>query len=340
MTVIQATDRLAGSVLLPIPSFRLHAGEPLASGLKRLSIAEIDTAVSGFYDGEEAFRDAVHEGRKSMKRIRALLRLVRFEVGERVYQFENAVIRDTARLTSEVRDSAVAVVALEDLRGIYSPVLADGTFEETLQRLSVRRDRLEQRDMESPDVVPRLVTSLERARARYETWPVGEEARAVYGTGIRNEYRAIGPGIRAIHDRGRREMVTAYSAPSPAHFHLWRKRVKYLKHQIEILTPIWPEIMIGMAITLDRIAELLGQDHDLSELLQLVADRPDICPNPIERSLMSALARQRRSELQTASRILGRRIYAEAPAALDRRFEAYWESMTLVRDMAPEALSA
>ncbi len=340
MTVIQASDRLAGSVLLPIPNFRLHTGEPLASGLKRLGVAEIDTAVSGFYDGEEAFRDAVHEGRKSMKRIRALLRLVRFEVGERVYQFENAVLRDTARLISEVRDAAVAVVALEDLRGIYRPVLAEDTFEEALHRLTVRRDRLEQRAMESPDVVPRVVTSLERARARYETWPVGEEARTVYGTGIRNEYRAIGPGIRATHDRGRRQMAIAYSAPSPAHFNLWRKRVKYLKHQMEILTPIWPEIMIGMAVTLDRIADLLGQDHDLSELLQLVADRPDICPNPIERSLMSALAQQRRTDLQTASRILGRRIYAESPSALDRRLEAYWESMTLVVGMSPEALSA
>jgi CHAD domain-containing protein len=135
-------------------------------------------------------------------------------------------------------------------------------------------------------------------------------------------------------------MVVAYKAPLPEHFHLWRKRVKYLKHQMEILTPMWPEVMIGMAITLDRISDLLGQDHDLAELLRLVADRPDLCPNPLERSLMSALAQQRRYDLQTASRILGRRIYAERPDALESRFAAYWEAMEAARTMELTSISA
>jgi len=34
-----------------------------------------------------------------------------------------------------------------------------------------------------------------------------------------------------------------------------------------------------------------------------------------------------------ASRILGRRIYAESPASLKGRFGAYWESMELARGM-------
>jgi CHAD domain-containing protein len=135
-------------------------------------------------------------------------------------------------------------------------------------------------------------------------------------------------------------MVAAYKRPNSEHFHLWRKRVKYLKHQMEILTPMWPEVMIGMAITLDRIADLLGQDHDLAELLQLLSDRPDLCPNPMERSLMNALAQQRRSDLQTASRILGRRIYAESASSLSGRLESYWEAMEAARAVRLTSLSA
>ena len=153
----------------------------------------------------------------------------------------------------------------------------------------------------------------------------------MYGIGLRNDYRAIGPGVKAMHARGRREMVAAYKAPSPESFHRWRKRVRYLERQMEILTPLWPEVMIGMAMTLDRISELLGQDHDLAELLQALADRPDLCPNPLERALLTALAEQRRSDLQTASRILGRRMYAESPSAFTERLGAYWESMELAR---------
>lgn len=326
--------------MLPLPAFRLLPGEPLGAGLRRLGVDEIDQAISGFYDGEEAFRAAVHEARKSMKRTRALLRLIRFEIGHQIYQFENAWMRDTGRLISDVRDSAVMVVAIDDMRDLFGSLLAEGTFDELRERLVVRRDRVELRAMEDPDVVPRVVANLERARSRYASWPTDPDARSSYGMGIRDDYRAVGPGLEATHARGRREMVVAYKAPSPEHFHLWRKRVKHLKHQMEILTPMWPEVMIGMAITLDRIADLLGQDHDLAELLQLISNRPDLCPSPLERSLLSALAQQRRSDLQTASRILGRRIYTESPPALDRRLGAYWEAMEMARTVRLSSLSA
>jgi CHAD domain-containing protein len=340
VTVIQARDRLVEGVVLALPTFRLHPGEPIGAGLKRLGVESIDEAISVFYDGEETFREAVHVARKSTKRVRALLRLVRYEVGEQVFGFENRVMRDTARLISEVRTSAVLVNAVEDIREMYAPLLADGTFDDVQERLTLQRDRTEERIMEDPEIVPRVVSNLERARGRFESWPTDPDARSVYGIGLRHDYRAIGPGLKATHARGRREMVAAYHAPSPETFHRWRKRAKYLKHQMEILTPLWPEVMIGMAITLDRISDLLGQDHDLAELLQALADRPDLCPNPLERSLMSALAEQRRSDLQIASRILGRRIYAEGPAALSARLGAYWESMELARTARLVSLSA
>jgi CHAD domain-containing protein len=249
-------------------------------------------------------------------------------------------MRDTATLVSEVRSSAVVVNAAQDIRDIYAPILAVGTFDEVVDRLEANRDRLEQRAMEDPDVVSRVVSNLERARERYESWPADPGARAVYGVGIRQSFKAIGPGLERTQARGRAEMVAAYKKPSPTAFHQWRKRAKYLKHQMEMLTPLWPEVMIGMALTLDRISEVLGQDHDLAELLETLAQRPDVCPNPLERSLMSALAEQRRSDLQTAARILGRRIYAEKPEAFSARLNSYWESMELARTTTLASVSA
>jgi CHAD domain-containing protein len=338
--VIQGRDRLADAVVMALPSFRLLGGEPLGAGIKRLSLEAIDEAVAVFYDGEDVFGEAVHTSRKATKRIRALLRLVRSELGEQIYRYENAAMRDTSRLLSEVRTSAVLVNAARDIRDIYAPILASGTFDETVERLTGQRDRIEQRVMEDPDVVPRVVSNLERARQRYGSWPADANARSVYGVGIRHVYRAIGPGLAKTHSRGRAEMVSAYRKPSPMAFHQWRKRAKYLKHQMEILTPLWPEVMIGMTLTLDRIAEVLGQDRDLAELLETLATRRDICPNPLERSLMSALAEQRRSDLQTAARILGRRIYAERPEAFSARLGAYWESMELARTTTLVSISA
>jgi len=334
VTLLAAQHPHRDTVVLPLPEFRLHPGEPLGAGLQRLSLHEMEIAVSGFYDGEEAFGEAVHSARKSTKKMRALLRLVRSEIGDKVYKFENKAMRDTARLISGVRSAAVMVNALDDIQVLYGSLLAEGTFEETQERLAVNRDRVEARAMEDPELVPRVVANLERAHGRYASWPTDPHARVVYGTGIRDSYATIGPGMKATYRRGRAEMVMAYRAPSPTSFHRWRKRVKYLKHQMEIITPLWPEVVLGMVITLDRMSELLGEDHDLAELLETLSGRPELCPNPVERSLLRALAEQRRSDLETASRILGRRIYAESPAALKGRFGAYWESMESARGLA------
>jgi hypothetical protein len=95
---------------------------------------------------------------------------------------------------------------------------------------------------------------------------------------------------------------------------------------MEFLAPLWPEVIIGMALTLDRLGLVLGQDQDLRELQGLVQARPDLCPNPSERSLLFALVTQRRSELQLAAEIIGRRVYAEQPAWLEHRFGEYWAS--------------
>ena len=334
-----ASDRTPNSILLSLPDFRLEPGESLGAGLKRLSLFEIESAVTGFYDGEEVFGKAVHEARKSTKKLRALLRLIRFEVGEKVYTFENNLLRDTARLLSDVRSAAVVAMALEGIRGLYGSVLAAGTLEETSQRLAFQRERMETWAMEDPELVPTVVANLERAHSRYQSWPIDASARDVYGIGMRDSFESVEQGLKTTYGGGRVAMVKAYRAPTALNFHRWRKDVKYLRHQLELLTPLWPQVIVGMAMTVERVADLLGEEHDLHELLEVVAERPDICPNPVERSLIKALAEQRRSDLQTASRILGRRAYAETPISLTSRFGVYWDTTAELRSPETSAIT-
>jgi hypothetical protein len=94
-----------------------------------------------------------------------------------------------------------------------------------------------------------------------------------------------------------------------------------------------------MAVTLDLLGEVLGEDHDLAEVVELIHQQPDLCPNPRERSLFTALASQRRAELQMAAEVLGRRIYAEKPASLQSRFSEYWDSRQLAISRPLDTLS-
>jgi CHAD domain len=251
---------------------------------------------------------------------------VHSELGDRIFDYEDRVLRETGRMLAETRAAVSVVAAAGTIRGLYGEFLADGVFEEMILRLGRRRDLAQLRAIEDPALVVKVVRIMEKAHGRYSSWPTDPDAHRVYGMGIREGYQAIGPGLRGTYRDGRIEMVTAYSRPTDHNFHQWRKRVKYLRHQMEFLAPLWPEVIVGMAVTLDRLGYLLGEDHDLADLLDLLRTRPELCPNPRERSLFFALATQRRAELKVAAEILGRRVYAERPDWFQGRFGEYWES--------------
>ena len=319
-------------------SLQLGASEPLGTGVKRVTMEQLELAAAQFFDVELGLGGAVHESRKSIKRVRALLRLIRSEIPDRIFAFENQSLRDTARLLSAVRAAQGVLNAATSVHQLYSDLLAQGTFEEMLSRLVRRRDVAELNAVDDPNLVGRVVRGLERAYHRYGSWPTDPEAQEVYGIGIRDTYDAMSPGLSRTYDNGRQTMVTAYRRGAAGDFHEWRKRVKDMRHQMEFLAPLWPEVVVGTAMTLDRLGNILGEDNDLGELLSLVRERPDLCPNPRERSLFRALAAQRRSELQLAAEILGRRVYAEKPKAISGRFGEYWGARQMAVDRSLDTL--
>lgn len=103
--------------------------EPLPRAVHRVSIGLLNRAIVDLRPHEDcSFDDGVHSARKRMKRLRAMLRLVRDDVGYRTYREENVALRDTARSMSSVRDGWVLVETLRRLRGTYTDLLDEETF--------------------------------------------------------------------------------------------------------------------------------------------------------------------------------------------------------------------
>ena len=95
--------------------------------MRRVARGRIDHALDELRGKSDSTREeAVHEARKDMKKLRALLRLVRGELGDRVYAAENACFRDTARELSGVRDADVMLATLGDLEERYGELPGGG----------------------------------------------------------------------------------------------------------------------------------------------------------------------------------------------------------------------
>lgn len=305
--------------------FVLGETESLPSGLRRITLEQFDRSIDRLESGVELDR-AVHETRKSIKRLRATLRLVSGEIGTKVYRVENELLRDTSRLLAPIRDGWVMVDAVARLRSEFTSQLAPTAFAHIEQALIDRHERRRQRTLDDENLFPVVVTTLRAARQRYAAWPVESRTERTGKRTIRDTFEAIEPGLRRTYDRGRAEMDQAAVDPVEEHFHQWRKRVKYLRHQMEILEPLWPEVVSAHATTLDQLGELLGDEHDLAALLQLLADIPSLAADGAERAMLAALAQHRRRELQRAALAVGMRVYAESPGRFIDRMGTYWDS--------------
>ncbi len=263
---------------------------------------------------------AVHEARKALRRVRGLLRLVRDEVGKEVYRRENVLLRDTGRVLSAARSLAVMHSTVAGLGWRYKKQMRKRALGDMLAALDARRDEEEAAVFDDRSLRP-LVATLRSARARYAAVPV--EGMTGEVPSIRNDFRAIAPGLQRVYGRGRRRMNMAFDLRTEPAFHDWRKRVRYLRFQTEALAPMWPEVVGGLASSVDGLAELLGEEHDLAELAELLRT-DDGLGSARSRELLRAVCEFRRRELQEHARPIGLRIYAEDPQDFVARFGAYW----------------
>ena len=190
--------------------FQLDPQKRLDDEVRRISTERVDLALSEI--AEQRPRKAAHEARKACKELRAVLRLVRPELGER-YKPENIRFRDIARRMAPMRDAASLVEAVEALENS-----SGRSFDAIKQALCERRDEIE--DKHACDLA-QVRCELENAKSAIENWPLPAHG---FPQGIERSYR-----------RGRRKLEKSERAASAHRLHQWRKRVKYHRYHCALL---------------------------------------------------------------------------------------------------------
>jgi CHAD domain-containing protein len=254
----------------------------------------------------------VHAARKELKKARATLRLLRDGLSERVYARENATLRDAARPLSAARDGRVMLETLDELIEDYgAPARAVPL---NAFRKSLRSERQEARRALTTATTQQLRRSLRQLGERAARWRIPDRG-----------WPTIGAGLKRIYDKGRKAMAAAQSSRSIEDLHEWRKQVKYLWHQLQVLDPMWPGLIGELADQAHKLANYLGDDHDLAVLRGKVLAHQDAFPEAAGREALLALVDRCRDRLQEKAFLLGKRIYEERPAAFESRFGKYWE---------------
>jgi CHAD domain-containing protein len=244
----------------------------------------------------------IHETRRLLKRGRALLRLLRKSLGEDGYRRENARLRDAGRPLAAVRDAAVLVRALDGL----CPRSSDTTAFCRHLRAALRLESSERNEQLHRKALLSSAHAIRGVARRIRAPPRPRVTAADLAKAVKRAYRA-----------SRRAMTAAAEQDTRARLHEWRKHVKYFANELESLSPVMRKGMGKTCRKSHRLADYLGDDHDLALLHDKIIEYRRSTGASVD-ALVRRLA-QRRTELQRKAHRHGRRLFRDSARRLEAR---------------------
>jgi CHAD domain-containing protein len=290
----------------------IEPSEPGAKAARRILRKELEKALQSLAV-QHVTDTKVHDARKRIKKARAALRLLRDAIGEQEYTRENSALRDVARPLSQVRDSKVLVDTLEKLNERFDHACRGLSVDDLRRTLNRERRQLRHEVLGRTSALRPAINTLRRVRSRTARWHLDSK-----------DWSVIGCGLRRVYGNGRRALSAVESEASPECFHEWRKQVKYLRHQLEFLEPVWPGVLCELAGEAHKLADDLGDEHDLTVLREKAQEHGDT--GSPELSAVLALIDRRRGELRDKALSRGRQLYEEKPGAFATRLRGYWDN--------------
>jgi CHAD domain-containing protein len=293
-------------------SYRLQYDETLSDGVRRVALEQLDDALELLADPHAGdVEEAVHEVRKSCKKVRGLVRLVRPAMGD-VYQEANTTARDAARELSSIRDAHALLETFDDLVAAHAHELPPGGLDSVRRGLVERASEATAAVADDDERIERARELLTRLRSAVDRWPVDDDVDIIAG------------GVAKTYKRGRNRLADTLDDPTDEHLHEWRKRVKYSWYHARLLRNAAPSVLKPLAKRLHDLSDVLGDDHDLAVLrAQLQAEPGQFGGELPVRDALAIIDLQRR-DLQERARRLGARLYVEDEDTFAERLAAYW----------------
>jgi len=245
-------------------AFRLSSDETADKGIRRIVAEELESAISNLRNEDESLKgEGIHEARKSVKKLRAITRLLMPGLGASGVR-DNRALRDAGRALSALRDAAALIETVESLSEHY---FADPAIEQLAVVRSALRRRLEQtvRSEDCRTVIGGAMAALKTVKKRARKWQMA-------GGG----FAAIAPGLEATYRRGRKQMRRAKANPDSDNLHKLRKRVKEHWYHVRLLEGALSKMGEShlREKELSKVQEWLGDDHNLTVMREAITREP------------------------------------------------------------------
>jgi len=216
---------------------------------------------------------------------------------------------------TEVRDARILVDTFDKImkqRGRHAP---SRSFTAMRKELVSHQRGERQRVIEGEKAFAAVASAVDRALDRLDDW-----------VKVHGSWWSVGEGVERVYRRGRQALAAVRQKPPVEFLHEWRKQAKYLRYQLDLLRPLAPKPLTPLAKTIDRLGDLLGDDHDLAVLRREVAGDSARFGGPEALGPLLARIDRRRQKLEHDAVTLGRQVFRDPPQTFGRRLRGYWKT--------------
>ncbi|MCG8581585.1 MAG: CHAD domain-containing protein [Bacteroidales bacterium] len=255
---------------------------------------------------------SVHEIRKAIKRIRAILRLVRWDIGEELYQSENMRFRDLGRQLSQLRDYHVIITYLAENFEAEELRIPENSFINLINYLNAKKE-VELKRCVDNQTLETIKEQMEISTKDLSEFPFDFLGPHTIRQGTANAYSQC---LNKISET----QLKLDDHP----LHELRKRVKYLLNQMILIQEVWPDFFKTYAVSLKEASDLLGDDHNIAEAISLVNSLPsDIISEEDKNNLTDSFRKERDHIHRELWPLLGK-LFTEDAKAFVKRITSYW----------------
>jgi CHAD domain-containing protein len=289
-------------------SYRIEPHPPLVSEVRRIAAEEIEGALKWLAAARGDPDKALHECRKRLKSLRALLRLVR-SGDETFYRMENARYREAAAKLAAPREAGALVETVDRLCKEFPKETAKGALDPIRSSLVGRRADVLGQDF--AEAVDAAVVASRTGLAQIERLALAdhpEHAADILADGVRKTMRRARMAVRNAKSRGDAE-----------DFHDLRKAVKTHSKHLSLMKKFWPSPVKARRKSLDALGERLGELHDLFVLRSLLRNEATTLGGTAEALLLDNLAGRSERRLSKTCLVKASKLFGDRPRRSARK---------------------
>ncbi|NBX77502.1 MAG: CHAD domain-containing protein [Proteobacteria bacterium] len=289
--------------------YTVSKSEPIESSLKTILVSGIKDAANVLSLSQGLHREQFKQARKSLKKARAVLYLLRDSISESKFSEEEKNLRKLSRTFRDVRDAHITEEVFMAFSKTHQKELSQEDWAEIMQALVAESKKtvetVFQEEKKLKEAIALLQAAMERIpeiKIKGSPWDSIEEC-------LRSTFLECFEYSEACRDTHEEEYFVA-----------WRKAVKFLRLEIDFfIEALSPEIKKWNQ-ELHVLSDTLGEYQDLTLIEDQIQDCEESIKNKKALNKLGKLIHERKKNLRKIARKIGSEIFTYKPKAFVKDF--------------------